>query len=469
MAKEEKKAKPAKQGKLAARFGPCSRLVIVAALGAAVPLLALIVAAADPGLASACIPVGTVAAVAAVALAAVLASRLMRDAERKTELIREWTERIAQADTRALELTIKMLGDIETSSTESENAAGIVGSLDENTRGVAATSEELSTGVNAVAIAAEEISANINSVAGTSEQISSNISAVAGTTEQMSSNLTTIDHAVRELSQAIDRIAGNAQEGAAAPEHASRVASTTKETVSELSRSAEEIGKVTGVIQVIAQQTNLLALNAAIEAASAGEAGKGFSVVANEVKELARQTTTATEDITAKIAMIQENTGRAVSAIGEIIGIIEKIDELQVLITNMVGEQTRASEEISKNVSEAATGVNEIAKNIGESAMGVNEVSKGIGEIAAGANEVARNVAEAATGVTDLTTRISEASVMVTEANRYIGRARGAAAECRTGVREMSVTVDGISDAIQAMQAISSNGNGRMKSLGKST
>ncbi|MHC4472674.1 MAG: methyl-accepting chemotaxis protein [Planctomycetota bacterium] len=435
-------------------------LVTVCAVGALAPLLCFVVTVVLESTLSYCLPIATAAGVGAIGCSWILASRIHRRQSDRAARLATWLDKMSADDTRALELTIQMLGDIETSSQEAENAAGIVKSLDENTRGVAATSEELSSGVNAVAIAAEEISANINSVASTSDQISSNMSAVASATEQMSSNLTTIDSAVGELSKAIHEIAGNAREGAAAPGHAAQAAESTRGIVAELNRSAEEIGQVTSVIQVIAQQTNLLALNAAIEAASAGEAGKGFSVVANEVKELARQTTSATEDISGKIGMIQENTSRAVTAISEIIEIIDKIDELQALITSMVDQQTRASGEISKNVTEAAAGVNEVSKNINESATGVNEVSKGIGEIAAGANEVARNVSEAATGVTDLTTRISEASVMVNEANRYISRAKSAAMECRGGVRTMSVTVDGISDAIQALQATETNGHG---------
>jgi methyl-accepting chemotaxis protein len=427
-----------------------------------VPLVCLFVVGAVDSAAGVSVPIGAGASVAAVGIAWYLAGWMRRVEESRVARTVTWLEKMAEEDTRALELTIRMLGELDTGSREAENAAGVVKSLGENTRCVAATSEELSSGVNAVAIAAEEISANINSVASTADQISSNMSAVASTTEQMSSNLSTIDQSMAGLSKAINDIAGNARKGAAAPGHASKAAASTRGIVSELNRGAEEIGKVTSVIQVIAQQTNLLALNAAIEAASAGEAGKGFSVVANEVKELARQTTSATEDISSKIGIIQENTSRAVSAISEIIEIIDKIDELQTLITSMVDQQTQASGEISKNVTEAAAGITEIAKNVDESATGVNEVSKGIGEIAAGANEVARNVAEAATGVSDLTTRIPEALVYLTEADRYIVRTKSSAAVCRDGMRTMSVAVDSISDGIQALQVVSANGHAEL-------
>ena len=79
-----------------------------------------------------------------------------------------------------------------------------------------------------------------------------------------------------------------------------------------LAESAEKIGSVIALISQIAGQTNLLALNATIEAARAGDAGRGFAVVASEVKELAGQTTRATEEIGAQIGAIQTATGDAV-------------------------------------------------------------------------------------------------------------------------------------------------------------
>ena len=76
-----------------------------------------------------------------------------------------------------------------------------------------------------------------------------------------------------------------------------------------LGANAVQIGKVVELIQGIAAQTNLLALNATIEAASAGEAGKGFAVVAGEVKELAKQTAQATDEIRQRVLSIQQGTG----------------------------------------------------------------------------------------------------------------------------------------------------------------
>src|ERR1700753_250569 len=81
-------------------------------------------------------------------------------------------------------------------------------------------------------------------------------------------------------------------------------------------------------ITSIAQKTDLLALNATVEAARAGEVGAGFAVVANEVKELAKQTATATEDISRKIETIQSDAKGAVAAIASISEVIGHVNDI---------------------------------------------------------------------------------------------------------------------------------------------
>jgi methyl-accepting chemotaxis protein len=131
---------------------------------------------------------------------------------------------------------------------------------------------------------------------------------------------------------------------------------------SPLGESSAEVGEVVRVITSIAQQTNLLALNATIEAARAGESGKVLAVVANEVKELAKATAKATDDISRKIGAIQNDTHSAVEAINEITTIISQINDIQNTIASAVEEQTATTNEIALNVAEAAKGSAEIAK-----------------------------------------------------------------------------------------------------------
>ena len=367
----------------------------------------------------------------------------------------EFSQKIEEADEKQMRNIVKMMSDICESRKESANARGIVEEIDESVSHVASTSEQAVKNITAMAAAAEEISSNINTIANTAEEMSVNTTTVANTTEEMSSNVKIIENAITGMTESINAIAKNAREAVDVAKNAVDKAITATDIMKTLGKNATEIGKVTGVIQVIAQQTNLLALNAAIEAASAGEAGRGFAVVANEVKELARQTATATEDITSKIEGIQESTSYAVDAIKQITDIITRINDSQEKITIMVETQTKSSNEISRNVSEATIGINQISKNINESAIGANQVSKSISEIAAGANSMARNVAEAATGLKVLSGKMEESAVMVKEATRYINRVEKTADKCNMDMSELNLTVELISDTADLLHKLS--------------
>jgi methyl-accepting chemotaxis protein len=161
--------------------------------------------------------------------------------------------------------------------------------------------------------------------------------------------------ATEQMTISIREIAQSCTKAASVVGTAVNIAHSANSKISRLGDSTVEISKVIKVSTSIAKQTNLLALNAAIEAARAGEAGKGFSVVANEVKELAKETANATEQIGHRIETTNEDVKIAIDAIAQLSEVINQVSELSNSIASAVEEQTAATNEMTRNLTEAAS------------------------------------------------------------------------------------------------------------------
>ncbi|MDH5655630.1 MAG: methyl-accepting chemotaxis protein [Spirochaetia bacterium] len=196
------------------------------------------------------------------------------------------------------------------------------------------------------------------------EQSSVQSQAIASAAVEMNQNLQLISSSIEEMSISGAEMARNASEAANYSNQANQKTESTHELFQELNVNAKEISSVIDSITMIAKQTNLLALNASIEAASAGSAGKGFAVVASEVKELAMQSSTASDTVRKRITEIQKNIEKAVEAISEINVTIEASNQATTTIASAVEEQSIASKEISGNISQTTQASNEVTKNI---------------------------------------------------------------------------------------------------------
>ncbi|MFB9955516.1 methyl-accepting chemotaxis protein [Cellulomonas denverensis] len=201
---------------------------------------------------------------------------------------------------------------------------------------------------------------------------------VAAASSGMSHDLQTVSAGSAQVGAAISAIRSSTHEAAQVAAQAVDMAVATNTIVSRLGDSSSEIATVVKVITSIAEQTNLLALNATIEAARAGEFGKGFAVVAGEVKELAQETAKATEDIAGRVQSIQTDTSGAVSAIGEISSIIERINGIQLTITSAVEQQAATTHEMSGTLSRAAGGADGIAASIGDVSAATHRTTESV-------------------------------------------------------------------------------------------
>ncbi|MCJ2060939.1 methyl-accepting chemotaxis protein [Methylobacterium sp. J-048] len=196
-------------------------------------------------------------------------------------------------------------------------------------------------------------------VAAAADQTSSSVGIVAAAAEQLGASISEIGQQVGGSARLARTAVGDANQ--------------TTGLIEELDAAASKIGTVIAVISSIAGQTNLLALNATIEAARAGDAGRGFSVVAAEVKELASQTTKATEEIGTQIGQIQSATERAVAAVDGIAGRIREIDAVATTIAAAVEQQQAATQEIVRTVAQAAAGTGDVTQSISGIAASAQE------------------------------------------------------------------------------------------------
>ncbi len=187
------------------------------------------------------------------------------------------------------------------------------------------------------------------------------VAAAATETSQTSSGVAS---ASEELSAAIREISSQIQQSSTVTKHATDMANTVSISMASLLEQTASISKVTEFINNVAGQINLLALNATIESARAGDAGKGFAVVASEVKNLAGQTTKASEEIGQQVQRIQAASTQTESQIKQIVDIIGQINANISSIAAAVEEQSAATNEIAKNVTGTSEASNEVSRNI---------------------------------------------------------------------------------------------------------
>ncbi len=278
----------------------------------------------------------------------------------------------------------------------------IAGDIFKGVESLTLSSTELSAISERLGDAAGNASAKSNTVAAAAEEMSVNMSTVADASETTASNVNMVAAAAEEMTSTVGEIAQSTEKSRSISLAAVERVRQASEKVDELGRAAQEVGKVTAVINEISEQTNLLALNATIEAARAGEAGKGFAVVANEIKELARQTAEATQDIRRIIEEMQGSTGATVEEIRGVTTVIEEVSELVTTVAAAIEEQSATTREIAGSVAQASQGIAEINENIVQSSTVAGEISADIAEVSALAGDLSDSSAQVNHSAADL-------------------------------------------------------------------
>jgi len=256
----------------------------------------------------------------------------------------------------------------------------MIASISQSAHGIAGAADGLNAVSGTLTASASTVSAQSGSVSASATEVSQNINTFAAGVEEMNAS-------VSEIAQNASQAAGVAQEGVAA-------AARAQAAMTRLETSSAEIGSIVQMINAIAAKTNLLALNATIEAARAGAAGSGFAVVAGEVKQLARQTASATGDIHKRVDGIQTDTREATAAIRQLSEIADRVSGLQQSIASAVEEQSATTRELSGNIAQVSQGGADIARTIVTVADAARSAEQGAQETLASAKELARLAAD---------------------------------------------------------------------------
>lgn len=292
---------------------------------------------------------------------------------------------------------------------------------------VAFASQEVSASGDQIGQTAGQVSSAIQNVASGAEEQSAQLEIVAQNMDTLIARIEGIGTSSEEMERYADRVMASIKKGTSSVEHSTEqvnsvkiVASEVSSTINSLGNLSEEIGKITVLINNISAQTNLLALNAAIEAARAGEAGKGFSVVADEIRGLAEESSTATgkiatliQDIQVKVSTIMEQMKKSVESVDDSVHAITDTKVIFNDISQVAANLRTFIEEVVQNTKTIVDNGQNVRRIVNEVASVSQEFASNSEEVAASSEEQAAATEEIISGSKHLATMAKELSTAV--------------------------------------------------------
>ncbi len=252
----------------------------------------------------------------------------------------------------AMKMVIK---DISTNANALLNAGTELKSVADTTNG---TMEQVRSAVNMIVDNSNEQAKNSQNTSEHMKIMGENITETSGEVELLDANAASMQQSSEKASETLEKlrtINGDVE----------RIINDVKEQTIRTNNSVQKIQDATSIISSIADETNLLSLNASIEAARAGESGRGFAVVAGEIKKLAEQSNTSSQEIEDTAKALMEDSTKAVELMKQMQDIImsqsESMKETHEVVENVLSEIESSMKSIE--LIKASTQKLEISRN----------------------------------------------------------------------------------------------------------
>lgn len=399
----------------------------------------------------------------------------------------------------SVEETSSSIAEINVSLRRVEESISALSNLAQAT---SASAVEMAASIDAVSVNADALSHSVEETASAIEEMAVSIQNVAANTEALSTlaantvqaaaaideSTQRIDRSINETNSLGDEVMRSAQMGSTVVYETARTMKSIKqaieratESIASLGDRSEQVGRITHVIDEIAERTNLLALNAAILATQAGPHGRGFRIVADEIKELSERTAASTREIATLIEAVRSDVFAATErvAAGDALAEtgVDQAHNAAALLDEISNRTVRASHKI-RSIAEATSVQTQETHKVLEAAELVRVRAQEIERATAEQADTSRHIGERAVHMSDLTEQVRRATIEQADASKHIANAmeelttvveliRAAVGEQSVGTGHVLRAIEVIKEVVARNQTSIATINGAVDALGR--